>query len=172
MTTDPVQDILARLQGVKPTGQNQWEACCPAHTDRRASLCVGRGKDGRVLVCCQAGCSTFEIRSAMALPWSAFFPPGSSPTSGGPSRIVATYDYRNAAGTVLFQVVRFDPKDFRQRKPDGNDGWVWELGDTPRVLYRLPEVIQSLSNHWNRLPESTPSQGSEPQSSTPIKAGS
>ena len=27
---DPVQEILSRLQGVKPTGQHQWQARCPA----------------------------------------------------------------------------------------------------------------------------------------------
>ena len=37
--------------------------------------------------------------------------------------MVATYDYINAGGELVFQVVRYDPKDFRQRRPDGNGGW-------------------------------------------------
>jgi putative DNA primase/helicase len=41
---------------------------------------------------------------------------------------------------LLFQVVRFDPKDFRQRRPHG-DAWTWNLGDVRRVLYRLPELL-------------------------------
>ena len=46
---------------------------------------------------------------------------------------------------MLFQVVRFEPKDFRQRRPDGNGGWVWSLlGETRRVLYRLPDVIAAI----------------------------
>jgi putative DNA primase/helicase len=144
---DPVQEILLRLQGVKPTGQHQWQARCPAHDDQHASLCVGQGADGRALVYCQAGCSTFEIRKVLDLPWSAFFPPGSQ--SQQPSdRIVATYDYRDAAGELLFQVVRFDPKDFRQRRPDGSGGWLWELGETPRVLYRLPELLAAEASAW------------------------
>jgi len=52
-------------------------------------------------------------------------------------RIVATYDYTDEQGKLLFQVVRFDPKDFRQRRPDGEGGWIWSLDDTRRVLYRL-----------------------------------
>src|SRR5262245_43639267 len=32
-------------------------------------------------------------------------------------KIVATYDYGDETGKLLFQVVRFDPKDFRQRRP-------------------------------------------------------
>jgi hypothetical protein len=31
------------------------------------------------------------------------------------SEIVAEYDYRDETGDLLFQVVRFEPKDFRQR---------------------------------------------------------
>jgi putative DNA primase/helicase len=38
-------------------------------------------------------------------------------------------------------VVRFDPKDFRQRRPDGNGGWIWTVKGVRRVPYRLPELI-------------------------------
>jgi hypothetical protein len=55
-------------------------------------------------------------------------------------RVVATYDYHDEHGGLLFQVVRFQPKDFRQRRPDGKGGWVWSLNGVPRVLYRLPEL--------------------------------
>jgi hypothetical protein len=52
-------------------------------------------------------------------------------------RVVAKYNYSDVDGTPLYQVVRYDPKEFRQRRPDGNGGWVWKLGDTRRVLYWL-----------------------------------
>src|SRR5262245_3843677 len=56
-------------------------------------------------------------------------------------RIVATYDYRDESGTLLFQVVRYEPKDFRSRRPDGTGGWVWNLNGVRRILYRLPEIL-------------------------------
>jgi 5S rRNA maturation endonuclease (ribonuclease M5) len=56
---------------------------------------------------------------------------------------VAIYDYTDEHGTLLFQVCRFEPKDFRQRRPDGKGGWTWSLGDTRRVLYRLTAVLQA-----------------------------
>jgi hypothetical protein len=56
--------------------------------------------------------------------------------------IVDTYDYRDESGELLFQVVRFEPKDFRQRRPDGNGGWIWKKGSRS-VPYRLPELIES-----------------------------
>jgi hypothetical protein len=54
--------------------------------------------------------------------------------------IVKTYDYTDADGTVLYQVCRLEPKSFRQRRPDGKGGWIWDAGER-RVLYRLPELI-------------------------------
>jgi len=56
-------------------------------------------------------------------------------------KIVGTYDYRNAQGNVVFQGVRYDPKDFAQRRPDGAGGYVWNLKGIERVLYRFPELL-------------------------------
>jgi DNA primase len=41
----------------------------------------------------------------------------------------------------LFQVVRFEPKDFRQRRPLGGGKWAWEIRGVARVPYRLPGLI-------------------------------
>src|SRR5262245_47098076 len=60
-------------------------------------------------------------------------------------RFVKTYDYRDEAGELLFQVVRFDPKDFRQRRPNCRGGWVWNLQDTRRVPYLLPELVKAVA---------------------------
>jgi hypothetical protein len=54
-----------------------------------------------------------------------------------------TYDYVDAAGRLLFQVVRFSPKAFSQRRRDGSGGWVWNLDGTERVLYQLPRLLAS-----------------------------
>ena len=62
----------------------------------------------------------------------------------GFSKIVKTYDYRDEIGELLFQVVRFEPKDFRQRRP-GGCGWIWKLGDARRVLYLLPELVKAVA---------------------------
>jgi 5S rRNA maturation endonuclease (ribonuclease M5) len=55
--------------------------------------------------------------------------------------IVETYDYTDLDGTVLYQVTRHEPKDFRQRRPDGNGGWIYKLDDK-RVIYRWPEIAK------------------------------
>ncbi|CCE04773.1 hypothetical protein BRAS3843_1130004 [Bradyrhizobium sp. STM 3843] len=57
-------------------------------------------------------------------------------------RIIAAYDYRTPSGELLYQVVREEPKAFRQRRPNGRGGWIYTRGDTPSVLYRLPELLK------------------------------
>jgi 5S rRNA maturation endonuclease (ribonuclease M5) len=69
------------------------------------------------------------------------------------SKIVATYDYRSAEGNVEFHVVRFDPKDIRQRRPDGEGEYTWNLNGVERVLYRLPELLAANHGAVIFLPE-------------------
>ncbi len=57
--------------------------------------------------------------------------------------IIATYDYTDENGALLYQVVRFAPKNFRQRIPDGHGGWTWSLKGVHRVLYHLPVVLKA-----------------------------
>jgi hypothetical protein len=59
--------------------------------------------------------------------------------------IVATYDYTDENGVLQFQVVRYEPKDFKQRRPLENDKWAWNLDSVRRVLYRLPELIEAVA---------------------------
>lgn len=56
-------------------------------------------------------------------------------------KIVAEYDYTDASGALLYQVCRHDPKDFRQRRPDGHGGWIADAGER-KVLYRWPELAK------------------------------
>ena len=57
--------------------------------------------------------------------------------------IEKTYDYRNSSGQLLFQVVRYQPKGFAQRRPDGHGGWHWNLNGIEPILYRLPELLEA-----------------------------
>jgi hypothetical protein len=80
-----VQDFLDRLDRVKKSGVG-WTARCPAHEDRHASLSVGEGDDGRVLLKCFAGCTAEAIVAAMGLMMRDLFEdtrttPGDSPAT-------------------------------------------------------------------------------------------
>jgi hypothetical protein len=51
------------------------------------------------------------------------------------------FDYRDECGTLLFQVCRSSDKKFKQRRPDGNGGWLYKLDGVRRVPYRLPDLL-------------------------------
>jgi hypothetical protein len=59
----------------------------------------------------------------------------------GRRHVVATYDYTDERGQLLYQTIRYVPKDFSQRRPDGRGDWIWNLQGVRRVLYRLPELL-------------------------------
>jgi 5S rRNA maturation endonuclease (ribonuclease M5) len=71
----------------------------------------------------------------------------SAATKKGSRRIAKTYDYTDAEGSLLYQVVRFEPKGFAQRRrsrgadddPADGDGWIWNLHGVEHGLYRLVE---------------------------------
>jgi putative DNA primase/helicase len=69
------------------------------------------------------------------------------------TKIKEAYDYRSAEGNSVFQVVRFDPKDFRQRRPNGRGGFTWSLNGVERVLYRLPELLNADPSETVFVPE-------------------
>jgi AAA domain len=56
-------------------------------------------------------------------------------------RLIATHDYTDANGVLLYQVLKYEPKDYLQRRPDGNGGWIWDRQGR-RVLFRLPELLK------------------------------
>ncbi len=129
------EQIAVRLHGKKTP--NGWECRCPAHDDKDASLSISEGSNGKTIVKCFAGCSFEQITEAAGIEKTEFFGDDSKPQR---ARIVAEYSYQDADGKEIFQVVRFDPKDFRQRVRDGVK-WKWSLKGIDRVLYRLPRVL-------------------------------
>jgi hypothetical protein len=130
----------------RPAGEG-FSAKCPGHDDRSPSLSVDEGTDGRALVRCHAGdgCPLEDIIGPLGLTVADLFV-GEVERANGRRKLVATYDYVDETGTLLFQTVRYDPKDFRQRRPDGRGGWVWKLDGVRRVLYRLPDVVTAVEN--------------------------
>lgn len=128
-----------------------WRSSCPAHDGQnRTALSISQGRDG-VLVYCHADitCTPEAITSALGLTVRDLFdrPDGEDGQTGsarGLGEIVATYDYVDERGELLYQVCRFAPKAFRQRRPDGRGGWTWRIKGVRQVLYRLPEVLAAV----------------------------
>jgi hypothetical protein len=68
----PIERVLDRLNSVK-SHNGYYTTLCPAHDDRKPSLSVSEGDDGRVLIKCHAGCSTEDVVSSIGLRMSDLF---------------------------------------------------------------------------------------------------
>ena len=136
--------IATALGGAARSGAG-WTCRCPAHDDRHASLSLSYGDDGRILWRCHAGCTQEEVLDALNSL-------GLLSAGRQARRIAATYDYRDETGKLISQVVRLEPKTFRQRRPakDGDDparirdGWCWTVKGTRIIPYHLPEVVEAI----------------------------
>jgi|SRR5215212_1157115 len=87
----PIQRVLERLPGKRRDGAG-YEARCPVaghgrgQGDRRPSLKVTEGDDGRVLLKCRAGCATTAVVEALGLSMADLFP--TSPNGNGHENLV------------------------------------------------------------------------------------
>lgn len=165
----PIDRVLAALEAhgcaPKPSGDG-WTCRCPAHEDRSPSLTISVGENGGALLFCHAGCSTESVVASLGMTLAGLMPAdshrngapkarttarkakGAAPKAREPGstrndnrKIAALYDYLDEAGELLFQVVRYEPKGFRQRKPKPGGGWDWRVKGTRAVPYRLLELL-------------------------------
>ena len=156
-----------------PNGSGDYMCRCPAHQDRTASLSVGTGDDGRILVKCMAGCDVKDIVAAMGLKMSDLYPEDGrrtgdrrpkpqkpKPAPSEPARqkplgkLVKVYPYTDEDGATIFEVCRFEStengqreKTFRQRHADPSrpGGYIWNLKGVRSVIYRLPEIRRAIA---------------------------
>jgi P4 family phage/plasmid primase-like protien len=138
--------ILSRLDGLKSTGNGKYQAKCPCHDDRHASLSISENS-GKILMHCHAGCEISDICNALGITTADLF--GEPPTqwSGGGNaqmREVKRYVYTDENGTPLHATIRYEPKTFRQVSLNPN-GSVreWTVKNVQTVLYNLPNVLRA-----------------------------
>ncbi len=162
------QAILSRLDvqsfyadaipSLKWNGSAWGQGLCPLHDDHRPSFFANRETGAWNCKGCNKSGSLFDFymvrhgvdfRGAVnALAREAginIHREGPAKKTGISRKIVDTYDYTDEQGNALYQVVRYEPKDFRQRRPDGKGGWIWNLEGVRLVPYRLPEVLKAKS---------------------------
>jgi hypothetical protein len=59
----------------------------------------------------------------------------------GVSKVCGAIPIRNETSELLFEVVRYEPNAFKQRRPGGKGGWIWNLDGVWTVLYRLKDLL-------------------------------
>lgn len=66
--------------------------------------------------------------------------PEDKPQPKHKARMVKAYDYVDENGELRYQVCRMEPKDFRQRRPEGS-GWNWSVKGVEPLPYRLNDML-------------------------------
>jgi hypothetical protein len=51
------------------------------------------------------------------------------------------YDYIDENGEVCYQVLRYHPKTFRQRRPDGKGGWLYNMDGVEALPFNLVGIL-------------------------------
>jgi hypothetical protein len=181
MSTRPIDRVLTALRhhGCQPKRcGNGWVAKCPAHDDRHASLSIAEGDDGRVLLCCHAGCRPDEVLRALGLTWRDLHPaqdgPGRTPRLRNNQRDTrtpqtfqtaqeavahlehrhgkrsASWTYYNVQSEPVGVVLRWDNPNGKEIRPVSRhpDGWRISAMPEPRPLYRLRELLATPQNTW------------------------
>jgi hypothetical protein len=131
------REFLRRnLKGLKWRSGGEGSAKCPFHDDRKASFSVNAQSGLWFCHACNVGGTArdFAARRNIEAP------------AGNRLTAECAFDYRDESGALLYQVVRFAGKNFKQRRPDGKGGWHWNLDGVRRVPYRLPELLKARGN--------------------------
>lgn len=167
---NPIVDVV-KSYGIdlKPTGGKDLVALCPLHKEKTPSFYVSPDKNQGVFYCqgCNQGGDVITFVAKMdgidvGAAMKKLTPERhQSQTKAAPAakvrresevqataalrdgEIVATYNYTDETGKLLYQAIRYNPKTFKQRQPDGNGGWKWTMEGAVRVLYKLPKVLKN-----------------------------
>jgi len=122
---------IVSVEATKKEGKN-WIALCPFHPDKnRPNLCIDEEKEKYHCFTCNRSGFLYNPKYGK-LKYSYH------------RNIAATYDYKDEKGKLIYQVVRYKPKGFSQRRPDGNGDWIWNMKGVNPVPYHLPEIIQAI----------------------------
>ena len=140
-----VEFVRDRGHELKPAGQNFVTNACPQTQHKRGHrpVMIYPAKQSYYCHDCKHGGSVIDwvmIEQSVTAGDAMRMLGG---RDNGSPELVATYDYTDESGDLLYQTCRYQPKNFRQRRPDGKGGWIWNLGGVRRVLYRLPEVLKA-----------------------------
>ncbi|MBF0473839.1 MAG: hypothetical protein HQK93_08935, partial [Nitrospirae bacterium] len=143
-----IEEMYAsELQSLKPYGNNKAKALCPFHKDTSASFLVDLIKGNYRCLGCGVKCNVLDFYNKKKL--KGYTNIKETPTkeaevqTKGNNRIVASYDYKDEDGRLLYQIVRYNPKKFAIRRPNGDNGWVYNAKGLKMILYNLPKVILS-----------------------------
>ena len=137
-TAMTAERIAQQLGSAKRNGSG-WLCKCPCHDDKKASLSIADGRNGKIILHCFAGCDT-ETKIIPRLKELKLWP--ESQTHRKPTSI---HEYTDEDGVVSFEVCRYsdEPKALTRHYDRGKKDYVWNAKGCTRYLYKLPEVLKA-----------------------------
>lgn len=143
-----IPDFISRyasLKGQRPSTDGWVTALCPFHDDKKPSFAFEKTTGNWK---CHGGCGQgtlidFEAKVRGVTFKDALTDLGDEldvPRPNGKDGREKVYDYTDADGKLLYQVLRKPGKKWTQRQPDGNGGFIPNVKGVPRVLYHLKEL--------------------------------
>jgi hypothetical protein len=130
-------DFMELFPGYKTLGNGKYLAHCPGHDDKNPSLSITY-KNRKILLFCHGGCMTEHVVAALGLTMADLSLNGDRPEPGQ-RKEVAIYKY------LGHEVVRYEPKDFVQRRSDGKGGHIYNLDGVVFTLYHLDELPAAIT---------------------------
>jgi hypothetical protein len=99
----------------------EWlNLCCPLHEDKKPSLGIRDGEDGSVIFKCLAGCESKELAEFYkAKGFTVHKEKEKEHVEPQKRSEICRYQYINEHGELLFEKIRFEPKDFIIVNPSG-----------------------------------------------------
>ena len=134
------------MHSLKHSSNGQAQALCPFHDDQNPSLSVNLATGAFHCFGCDKEGSIFDFhmaRRGIEFKEAIEDLAREAGLSSDTKKVMDVYAYTDEAGTILFQTVRYQPKDFRQRQPDGKGGHIWNLDGIRLVPFNLPEVLKA-----------------------------
>lgn len=139
-----IQEAVTTLEdlgySVRQSGEH-WYFKCPVHqgSDNDSASITSSG-NGKILFTCHSkGCSYLDFIKAI----------GVSPIAGvelrSPVSPEEVYQYTDENRNVLYEVLRYQGKKFKQRCLVNGES-SWSIKDVRRVPYRLPEVLEAIAD--------------------------
>lgn len=97
------------------------------------------GDKHKVVLHCHAGCDTHDVMNVLGL---------SHADLEQTRQIVSKYAYEDEEGNLLYEVLRFEPKGFRQRRPDPErpGKYIWDIKGIEPLPYNLVDIAELVAH--------------------------
>jgi hypothetical protein len=152
-TAEQIADLLPEKGSCCCSEGRAMAGTCPVHKGEKPSFAVNPQTG---LATCHSECGvTWNVaqlegklqglseRAAFRSVCELVRTHSSSEANTHARKLIARYPYCDEEGVLLYEVVRYEPKQFGQRRPNGKGGMDYKLGDVRRVLDNLPAVLKA-----------------------------